>query len=222
MELMMGLGWRPPRPRPATVVGVLYAEHFKDEDGKGIDLHWHGLMRRQPDDDLWAGAVPLGLGSARTMAPDPAARLMGVCVHGAESGFPPPIRWVADAATIVAGGEVDWSALVERARRRQVTLLLARTLDYVRERYGAAVPEDVVEALATAPRSRFERSAYRAAMRSRTLRNVLRQEWFRYRRVGRGRSWPAFVRYLRLSMGYERQRDLSRHVVRRLRHGPVR
>jgi hypothetical protein len=84
-----------------------------------------------------------------------------------------------------------------------------------------AVPADVIEALAAAPRSRFERAAYRAAMQPRTVRHVLRQEWFRYRRVGRGRSWPAFARYLQLSMGYERPRDLVRHVVRRLRHGPL-
>ena len=221
MELLMRLGWRPPRRRPASVLGSLHGEHFKDEAARGIDLHWHGLQRRQADDDLWGSPVPLRLGPARTLAPDPAARLMHVCVHGAESGVPPPIRWVADAATIVAGGEVAWPDLVARARRRHVTLLLARTLGYVRERYGVDVPADVVEELASAPRSRFERAAYRAAMQPRTLRHVLRQEWFRYRRVGRGLSWPAFARYLQLSMGYERRRDLVRHVVRRLRHGPL-
>jgi hypothetical protein len=221
MELLMRLGWRPPRQRPASVLQALHGEHFKDDVGRGIDLHWHGLQRRQADDDLWGTPVPLTLGPARTLAPDAAARLMQVCVHGAESGDPPAIRWVADAATIVAGGEVAWPEFVERARRRHVTLLLARTLGYVRERYGAAVPEDVVEELAAAPRSRFERAAYRAAIQPRTVRHVVRQEWFRYRRVGRGRSWPGFARYLQLSMGYERRRDLVRHVVRRLRHGPL-
>jgi hypothetical protein len=91
----------------------------------------------------------------------------------------------------------------------------------VRERYGVAVPEDVVDELAAAPRSRFERAAYRAAIQPRTIRHVLRQEWFRYRRVGRGRSWPAFARYLQLSLGHERRRDLVRHVVRRVLHGPL-
>jgi hypothetical protein len=221
MELLVRLGWRPPRRQPASVLHALHGEHFKDEAGRGIDLHWHGLQRRQADDDLWGSPVSLTLGEAHTLAPDPAARLMHVCVHGAEAGAPPPIRWVVDAATVVAGGEVAWPDLVERARRRHVTLLLARTLGYVRERYGVAVPADVVEQLAAAPRSRFERAAYRAAMQSRTLRNVLRQEWFRYRRLDRGRSWPAFARYLQLSMGYDRRRDLARHVVRRLRHGPL-
>jgi hypothetical protein len=220
-EILKTAGWRPVMRRPTDLLGVVTAHPFLHEGGRGIDLHWHALGRRQSDDDLWANAVPLTLGAAQTLAPDAAGRLMHVCVHGAESGPPPHVRWVADAATVVTRGEVTWRDLVERAERRQVTVILAQTLGYLRERFEVAIPDNVLAELRAVAPSRFERAAFRAATRPRTIGNVTRQEWFRYRRMTRRRSWPAFLSYLQLSMGYERRRDLARHVVRRLVHGPT-
>jgi hypothetical protein len=129
------------------------------------------------------------------------------------------VRWVPDAAAIIAGGQVDWPALVERAPRHEVTLILAATLRYLRERMDVAIPAEVLEPLDATPVTRFERWSYEAAMGPRTLRAAMRKEWFRYRRVSRVRSWPGFLHFLRVSMGYQRRRDLVRHMVQRVVRG---
>jgi hypothetical protein len=220
-RLLTSLGWTTTLEAPSKALGVLYAQHFRQKSF-GVDLHWHAFMRCQPDDDVWENAVPLELGAARTSAPDAASRLMNICIHAAECGDTPPIWWVADAAAIVDGGQVDWSELVDRSRRRGVTIILGETLRFIRERFDVPVPLDALDALDASPRSRFERAAWRATLRPRSISAVVAQEWFRYRRVGAGRSLRGYARYLQISMGYDRRRDLANHVVRRLRHGRVR
>jgi Uncharacterised nucleotidyltransferase len=220
MEVLAEHGWRPLVPWPAQLVGILHGHPFTDGQGRGLDLHWFALQRRQPDQDLWDTAVPLELRGVNTLAPGPAWRVLHALVHGAEAGDPPPIRWVADAAAVLRVNEVDWDALVEHARGREVTLIAARTLAYLRDTFALPIPGEPVEALATSPHSRFERASYRAAMRPRTIANVLRQEWFRYRRL-HPRPPPGFLTYLRASLLYEHRRDLAGHAVRRFLHGPA-
>jgi Uncharacterised nucleotidyltransferase len=220
MQVLADLGWRPLVARPAQLVGILHGHPFTEGENRGIDLHWQALQRRQSDQDLWDGAVPLELRGAGTLAPDPAWRLLHSLVHGAESGDPPAIRWVTDAAAVLRANDVDWDALVGHALARGVTLIAARSLAYLRETFALPIPGEPVEALAASPHSRFERASYRAAMRPRTIANVLRQEWFRYRRL-HPRPPPGFLTYLRASLLYEHRRDLAGHAVRRILHGPA-
>jgi hypothetical protein len=222
--ILKGLEWTPRIASTELLVEVLHGDSFQAGEGPGgLDLHWQGLMRRHHDEDLWQTVVPLDLRGFETRALDPVGRLMHVCVHAVESGPPPLIQWIPDALAILRNQRLDWEELVERSRGRQVTLIMARMLGHLRERDWADVPEAVVRRLEQSPRSRFEQAAYAAAVRPRSIRNVLRLEWFRYRRLDpEGRRSPrGFGRYLQFSLGYARRRDLARHAFLRLVRGPI-
>jgi hypothetical protein len=123
---------------------------------------------------------------------------------------------------IMGRHEIDWPLLVEQARRREVTLGLGIALGYLRSTLDAPIPPEVVDELRRNPRSRVEAAGYRAATGDWDLRGVTRWHWFLCRQVtpSRTRAILDFPKYMQLHLGYDRRRDLARHVVGRLTGGP--
>ncbi len=147
-------------------------------DGGQIDLHWQlntalGLAGPPEHwcDDFWAEAGAFDLMGAPTHQLAPADLLLHVCVHGAGWASGARLRWVADAATVVArrGAVLDWDRLVDQARRRQAVLALRDTLGYLVEDFEVAVPSEVLRALRTSPTTRREQLAYDLATRPRPV-----------------------------------------------------
>jgi hypothetical protein len=75
--------------------------------------------------------------------------LFHVCVHGARFSRASSVMWVADGMRLIdqARAQIDWSSLVDEARRRHLQVPLREALRFLREALGAAVPADVVAAL---------------------------------------------------------------------------
>jgi hypothetical protein len=143
-----------------------HAWHGSDEAGADIDLHWRVLPESGLDGDFWERAVAVELGGAKTLAPGPADQLLHTCVH-AISLYSAPLRWIADAMAIIDddGASVDWSELVDGARRRRVSLKAATALATVRELMGAEIPSEVIGELHAASSGPLEALNHRLALR---------------------------------------------------------
>jgi hypothetical protein len=71
----------------------------------------------------------------------------------------PPVRWVADALTILSIPEkpVEWTCLVEQARLHELILPLRHALAYLVGTFDAPVPPAVLQELEAHRPSMFER-----------------------------------------------------------------
>jgi hypothetical protein len=211
-------GWTSRSSRSRSRVGVLWEDELVDERGQGLDLHWRVFMSSEPEEELWRAVVPVTLGGVPALALGASDRLLHVCVHGFQPHDPPAIRWVADAATVIRRHAIDWDRVVDQARRRQVSLTVGQALGYVSRVVEAPVPAGVVESLNAGPHTRLEVAEFDARPGPSALGEVVRWNWYRYRRVQprRLRAVLGFPHYLRVLLGYDRRRDLARHVVARL------
>lgn len=90
-----------------------------------VDLHWewlHEFPARAIGARWWAEARPFAFGDLKIWQPAPTHLLFHVITHGLRPNPLSPLRWVADAATIVrrSGVEVDWDELRWLGRQLRV------------------------------------------------------------------------------------------------------
>ena len=116
--------------------------------------------------------------------------LFHVCIHGYKWNPIPPIRWVADAVTLVrtAGQGIDWDRLVSQGQRLHLTLPLAATLNYLRAVMRAPVPSEAISHLQRQRTMPFERAEFAALSRQLDARGLLAMHWARHARNHGGQS----------------------------------
>lgn len=160
IKLLEELNWsRKERHRSPHSLG------FENASGRELDLHRHVLAeccQLDADDDFWRCAVSTTISEVATLALNPTDQLLHVCVHGVAWNAVPPLRWVADAMTILKTAEVDWNQLIERARKRRLLLPLTRALGYLQDTLGAAIPSPVLQQMHNLPITRAERLYHKA------------------------------------------------------------
>jgi hypothetical protein len=162
-QALLVAGWTQPLPLDLKVLlAVTHGTAFQTPTETTIDLHWYALWSPATDDDFWSAAESVDVAGVRTFAQCPADQLLQVCVHGAWA-HPPPVRWVADAFTVIRSTpDLDWDRVLERAQARTVTLPLREALHYLQERFGAPVPESILEHLDRIRCGVLERAVNRA------------------------------------------------------------
>lgn len=118
-----------------------------EPEARQLDLHWAALSTNcthRADERFWEAATPLELhGGIRTLALSPAHELVHVLGHGLRWNSLPSIRWVADAARVIASGAVDWEAFVVEVEQRGLALGVGPALAHLAT-YEIAVPAEVV------------------------------------------------------------------------------
>jgi hypothetical protein len=219
IAVLSGAGWSPAHEDPLAWTEVHHSLDFAGGESGHVDLHWFALWQPASDEQLWKSAVPLELSGVETRAPCPADQLLLACVHGTPWSPLPPFRWIADAVTVIRSAEaaLDWERLVAEATRRRLTVATAAALAYLDEEFGAAVPGSVLADLRTAPASRHERAAFRAACRPESPLRTLRMAWDRYRRLrdlDTGAPRPdGFIDFARRFWGLESVWRLPTHAL---------
>ena len=179
----------------------LYYRHsmqFKDQSGRELNLHWHVLFvscKEDSDTLFWDGAVPIRINEVSTYALNPTDTLFHVIVHGVRWNPEPPIRWIADAMSIInsTDSEIDWPRLIIQAKKSHLVIPVKEALNYLHEKFQAPIPDSILDSMNQLPISRTESLEYRIIKRnpetiSNTLLNTL---------LGR---FPLYlVEYLRLT-----------------------
>lgn len=207
---------------------LIHAIGLADGRGRELDLHWNPFWQPAAEDDFWDAAIPVKLRDASALALCPTDQLLHVAIHGT-SWFGAPVRWVADAITVLqaAGDEIDWDRLVERSSERHLTLQLAPALRYLRERFDAPVPAQTIASIEAVRPTRGERlvqSALENRSRHGNIYLLLWDRWRRLRKYDPHSGVPrSYFSYLQTIWGVPSRRELARRLARKglqiARHG---
>ncbi len=168
-----------PRPARSFDQAYLLTRHghgFRKEEGLEIDLHWflfQGQCDPGVDDRPWQAARPLqepvrwgleGPGELLVI-PSAADHLLLLLSHGARWNPVPPIRWIADAVTLVrATPDLDWDRFLAETLRRRSILPVREMLAYLQQSFELQLPAWVLSSLQAAPVADRERRSYRLAV----------------------------------------------------------
>jgi hypothetical protein len=170
IRFLQTTGWHPAPRSPEAFTRpyrqIIHAYAFKNASGWEFDLHWHVLdecCQPDADEDFWNNAVNIDLEGVPTALLNPADQLLHVCVHGVRWNDIPPLRWVADAMTVLSASPnaFDWDRLIIQTEKRRLILPMKATLNYLRTLLDAPVPAAVLDHLGNLPTSRLERFEYR-------------------------------------------------------------
>lgn len=205
-------GWVPDAPIGQAERRFRHARTFRGPTGQEMDLHWHLLFESGSDEadaPFWAGRVPLAFRDIPTSALAPSLELVHVLAHGLRPNRESPIRWIADALTLLRAPDaaMDWARVTDVAARLGLARRVALGLRHLGGQYGQAVPEDALRALDAAPLGLAERLEMRVMARGRSGLHVaaldraamLAAEFWRLRRADPSRP---FWRMARSYVGY--------------------
>ena len=128
-------------------------------DGDELDLHrtlvFGSFGFLIDTDELFASAVPFGLGGRTLHALGPETRLLHACYHAALGDPRPRLGSVRDVAQMLLEGDHDAEATLDLIRRWRAEAVVARAVGLCRDRLGVAVPGPIPAAVdAYVPRRR--------------------------------------------------------------------
>jgi hypothetical protein len=159
-------GWQPEFNYP--IKKVLRFRHSCGFDAgpcKRLDLHWNifeECRTNNADDVFWQRAVPVYLQETTTHVLAPTDQFLHSCVHGIKWNTLTPIRWVADAMTVLLTTErpLDWAELITQAQERRLTLAVRTAMHYLKDSFDAPIPQGVLEEMDKHSISRHEKSEF--------------------------------------------------------------
>ena len=139
---------------------------FKDEEDTEVDLHWHAISHAHENiemTDFWDNVVPINISGVQTHILCATDNLFHAIVHGIRRNPEPPIRWIADAVTIINSTDVsvDWQRLIHYSKKLRVYLQVKEALLYIKEGFDAQIPESVIRQIRTYKPTYVERVVYR-------------------------------------------------------------
>ena len=189
MEVLTKLQWKPRYNQPQMRIPIFHSTPFEDDGGRQVDLHWHlfwECFKAGDDDDYWKKAIPIEIGGVKTLALNPTDQLLHTCWHGARWNEVPPIRWVADAMAILgaSGGEIDWTSLLKKAQKHRIVMPVKDSLEYLKKKFDAPVPDSLLESLSAVRISKMERENYEVTLNPEappTTAKILRMLYYDYR-----------------------------------------
>lgn len=139
---------------------------FKDDEDTEVDLHWHITSHAHENiemTDFWDEILPIQISGVQTHILCATDNLFHAIVHGIRRNPEPPIRWIADAVTIINSEdvEVDWQRLIYYSKKLRVYLQIKEALLYISDVYNARIPESVVSQIRDYKPTYVERVVYR-------------------------------------------------------------
>lgn len=208
IRVLEAAGWTSPKISFGAA-SVSHAAAYRNERGGEFDLHWHILQETAGssiETRFWETARPFDLEGIATRMLDPAFALMHTLLHGLRANPVPPVRWVADALTIIRNtADLNWELLVATARAAWVTQRVRLGLAYIAERFAAPVPKESLAALDASSPGIVERAETMAVLfetrgllgNAITKPVILLADYIRQAEERGLRRIPGFVQYAR-------------------------
>lgn len=221
-------GWTPTDCESLEVpMRYRHSQQFVGESGTEVDLHWNLIIESTRVDsasDFWKKAVPIRIQNVSSHTLDPTDMLFHVIVHGIKWNEEPPIRWIADAMTMMQSPDVqiDWPRIISHAKKYMVSLQVREGLHYLYKQFRAPVPETVMGEINGIPISHLERFEYRRLISngeyySGTLLGGFPTYLIEYLRLTKDSAFlPAiarFPKYLQYVMHKKSMRQLLSYLV---------
>ncbi len=174
----------------------LHGHGFRNQQGHSVDVHRHLLHQcsgPDADTDFWEASVPLQISGVSTHTLCAADHLLVALMHGIHWDSTSPLRWVADAMTIlkVESPAMDWERLFEQTRKRQLVLPVLAGLRYLKNTFQAPVPDSMLRDLERIPVNFWQKMEFNGwttshETHSPLMRFYLRYLWFRKWEISRG------------------------------------
>jgi hypothetical protein len=234
LGVLAELGWKGAWP-DAPTRQFRHANQIFGPDGSELDLHWKPMYESgaaSVDDSFFASAEVLDVGGVRVLQPDPTHALFHTVVHGIRWNDETPIRWIADAVTILRarGNEVRWDVMQQLATELGVRYRVLLGLSFLAESFRAPIPADVLATLRSGKRSLFERFESRVLMSDDGTMHpsVIRSQMSALAEYARGAhtrnpvsfAW-GYTHYLRYRMGLNGRRELLTRMLKSVRRRVV-
>jgi hypothetical protein len=170
VDLLHHAGWKPVLPFKKVDLVYRHSCLFKDQSGTELDLHWRPFMECQESSwkNFWDKAVPLPLADTTTLSPNATDMLFHVIIHGVQWNLEPPIRWVADAMSVIncSDAEIDWMHLINQAEKQRTYLRVREGLNYLQSGFQARIPKSIMDTMNCLQASPLERVEYRCDVRN--------------------------------------------------------
>jgi hypothetical protein len=223
-------GWTPTACESLEIpMQYRHSQQFIGKSGTELDLHW-GLTFESagvgPITDFWSNAVPIKIHNVPSYALDPTDMLFHVILHGIMWNPEPPIRWIADAMTIIQSSErqIDWLRIIRHAKKYMACLRIKEGLNYLYDNFQAPVPKKIMDSFNNIPISYLERFEYQRLMTngeyySSTLLGKFPTYLIRYLRLTRDDRFlsalAGFPKYLQYRMNKKNIRHLLSYILSR-------
>ena len=125
---------------------------FYDAEKTELDLHWHPIFEAHDsisEHEFWDVSVPLKVAGEKTRVFCVTDNFFHTIVHGLRYNPEPPIRWVADAMTILNSEDctIDWDRLLYHTKKFRVSLQMKDALNYLIENFQAPVSRNFLDEL---------------------------------------------------------------------------
>jgi hypothetical protein len=236
VRLLRDDGWRVLTEWPGELTESFrrfrHAIALEHKSGRQLDLHWHVLYdccRKGADDDFWAASVPVELHGVPLRGLAPSDQFLHVCVHGVEWNEVAPIRWIADAVTVLRqSAELDWERILRQIERRRLAPRMRDAMHYLASKMEAPIPENVLRRLDSLPVTRAETLEYQRAIRPHDLQKALdtwRAIYQRHRRSAETLNPIYFVAFMRHYWNVEHAGQFAHRIGRwikwRIDHAPA-
>lgn len=194
LDLLKELGWDT-GPMPAVenlryfhTVWCNLAEQYE------LDVHYHCLLdcvNPSADQWFWSELEPVDFQGVEVLQLAPTALLLHTILHGVRWHEETPIRWIADALTILRqrGGDVDWERLLTFTDSQRLTERLALGLTYLVNHFALGLPERVWAHL----------RGYRPGVRERITNNLVLGDSSRWYAHALTKHWVILADYCRIA-----------------------
>lgn len=144
--------WKRHRSAADEDLHYRHSMQYSNVDGQEFDLHWHVLFEYRhaaADASFWASCVPFKFEGVSTYRLDTTHSFLHTVIHGIRWNSVPPIRWIADAMTLLKadGHAIDWDHIVRFAQENKVAYRLTLGLGYLQKRLDAPIPATVMRRL---------------------------------------------------------------------------
>lgn len=231
IDILEKEGWKPTTELTEDDLLYRHSKQLKDCSGKEFDLHWHLLSDScwdGADTDFWDGAVSLTIGGVSTLSPNPADMLLHVIVHGVKWNPEPPIRWIADAVSLIKMVKpgIDWMRFMAQAKKHRVVLHVRKALNYLHDTYGILIPSVVLHTINNVRISPMETLEYKYVTRNPeissdtflgSLSGAFPEYVMEYRRLHNGaggvRAIRGLTKYLQYRMKKDNLSDLLSYLI---------
>jgi hypothetical protein len=152
--------WRP-QPQSGARRSLESAVTYANAEARRIVVHWAPTRNLAPAPTWWEAGTEVELGGTAIRVLDPTSHLLQVLVDGARALSGSTLRWVADATILLGSEQPDWDRLVDLAPRLHVSALVAETLAYLADTFGADVDAAALRELRKPDPTRRARIAHR-------------------------------------------------------------
>ena len=231
VEFLDSSGWQPHSRAQEDDRRYRHSVQYCDKDGQEFDLHWHVAREfcdTSMDRRFWQEAIPFEIDGVCTHRLDTTHNLVHTVIHGIRWNLEPPIRWIADAATLLQtdGKSVDWDEFTRIAQENKITYRLTLGMRYLQERMDASIPEEVMQSLLKSSTTWLESIENTTVLKNHTRISkvplLLGGMWLNFaeycRFVNRQsllNQWIGFFDFLRYRWRLNRRRDIPAAFLKR-------